>query len=55
MTNTDSMMLQQQLPGTGINSDLVGRAIQALLKHHEEESSKAEKQALLGTDRPVQV
>ena len=48
------------LPGTGLNSTLVERALDALLKHHEkqvekEESSKNKKTSLLGNDRPVQV
>ena len=48
------------LPGTGLNSTLVERALDALLKHHEkqvekEESTKNKKTSLLGNDRPVQV
>jgi ribosome biogenesis protein UTP30 len=44
---------------TGVNADLVEKAVSALLKHHEQETAKssAEKGTLplLGVDRPLQV
>ena len=54
-STTDMKSNEMKVPGTGLNSKLVERAVQALLKHHDEQAAKVEKKSLLGTDRPFQV
>ena len=40
---------------TGLDPSLVGKAVEALLKYNAKQAEKAEKQVLIGNDKPVQV